>query len=941
MRLSVAQVVGDCASQVVSFDHSGQALIWCPFHNKQFPPKDGHSKSFSLSSAGEFYCHSCSEHGKDIVGFIQQFRHCSMLDALAYLYDRYCGPFVSGKVVRECYDNLKAATDVYAFMMQHKGLSKTTIERRWIGFDGQRITVPIPGPFGQFVNMLRYDHTGKRGAKVLPWRKGYGEARLYPIDTFEHSGMVVFCEGWRDALVARQKGLAAVTITGGAGTWKAEWLPFFRGKDVVVVFDVNDKVKTGERGAQKIAGILRPIAESLTVVTLPLKERGGDLCDFFLKHGRSALDFLELVKEQRNAEPQPASSPHKWSRSIRLADALMPENIHVPVQISCTIAGKMDDGYAYPNEVRITCGGDMGDACESCVLHPAHDQQLEVPITEKDVPRLIDCSTKRRNEVIRQLLGIPSECEVTLKETAFETLEGLVLTPEIEYEDVTGTNTNRFALSREVGLEVSRPYAFESMVVTKPRSQRAVIVVNQAEPAYVSLDQFEMTEDLASNLSVFSPKTLDPETIQRKLDELYHHFEVNVTHIYQRPDLHQAVDLVFHSPLSFEFNNELVRKGWLECVVAGDTRTGKGYVAEGFVRYYKLGEVVSGENCSFAGLVGGAQKVGDNWVVTAGRIVVNDRRLVVIDETSAMPVEDIERMSRVRSEGIAEITKIVTRRFHARTRLIWLGNPRTGRAMNTYNFGVLAVKELVGKLEDVARFDYALTVATDEVPATVINRPSKKAIKTPYTADLCRQLILWVWSRAPHQICFTAEATRRILSESVILADKYHPGIPLIQGENIRIKLAKIAAAVAGRIFSNKEDGEVLLITEGCVEAAVHFLHACYRKRSMAYNQFSVEERRHSTLADQEDVERLISNLGSRAIPFVNGLLDITQVSVRDVQNLSGAEKDEAQRVLSALIALRALRKRYSFYVKTLPFAELLRKLAKRYRKHGAPKEMV
>jgi DNA replicative helicase MCM subunit Mcm2 (Cdc46/Mcm family) len=159
----------------------------------------------------------------------------------------------------------------------------------------------------------------------------------------------------------------------------------------------------------------------------------------------------------------------------------------------------------------------------------------------------------------------------------------------------------------------------------------------------------------------------------------------------------------------------------LDILVLGDTRCGKGYVAQGLSRHYGLGDIASGDSCSFAGLVGGLQQIRNSWRITWGLLPLNNNRLVIIDEASSMSPDDIARMSRIRSEGVAEIVKIIRESTQANTRLIWLANPRSGRPILSYNTGVQAVKELVGAVEDISRFDIVLTLATNEVPSEVIN----------------------------------------------------------------------------------------------------------------------------------------------------------------------------------------------------------------------------
>jgi hypothetical protein len=386
---------------------------------------------------------------------------------------------------------------------------------------------------------------------------------------------------------------------------------------------------------------------------------------------------------------------------------------------------------------------------------------------------------------------------------------------------------------------------------------------------------------------------------------------------------------VFHSVLDFNFNGENIHKGWLELLVIGDTRCGKGYVAERLTKFYQLGEVVSGENCSFAGLVGGLQEFNKRWIITWGKIALNDKRLVVIDEASAIPLETIGRMSRVRSEGIAEITKIQSEKTRARTRQIWLSNCRSGKAINTYNNGVEAILELMGNSEDVSRFDFAITVAGNEVSSSLINAPSGKeeSDKNKYTSEDFRNLVLWAWSRKVDQIKFTKKATRFVLTTSVIMGRRYSPAIPLVQAENIRVKLAKLSVAVAARVFSTDPTGESILVKEEHVAYAYELLKQLYSKPSMAYDVFSQTRIEMNSLTNEAAVKKLINGIGPHREDFIKGFLESNQISVTDTSDYTNKDKYLAKELIGKLVRLRCLTKEYAYYVKRPAFITLLRNL--------------
>ncbi len=216
------------------------------------------------------------------------------------------------------------------------------------------------------------------------------------------------------------------------------------------------------------------------------------------------------------------------------------------------------------------------------------------------------------------------------------------------------------------------------------------------------------------------PNDLSTELIEKvnqvrsKFDDIHQDLAVHVTKIYDRPELMISIDLVFHSVLSFNFLGNVVRKGWLECLILGDTGCGKTATVGALIKHYKAGDICTGEGATFAGIVGGAQQFAGNWSITWGQAPLMDRRLLAIDEVSGLTTEMISNMSGMRSDGIAALTKIHQEKTFARTRLIWISNPRgRNKGLRAYNTGIEAVQELIGRPEDVRRFDFAVTVAKD------------------------------------------------------------------------------------------------------------------------------------------------------------------------------------------------------------------------------------
>jgi hypothetical protein len=387
-----------------------------------------------------------------------------------------------------------------------------------------------------------------------------------------------------------------------------------------------------------------------------------------------------------------------------------------------------------------------------------------------------------------------------------------------------------------------------------------------------------------------------------------------------------CVDLLFRSVLSFRFDNEFVKKGWMEAMIVGDTRCGKGYVAEKLMEYFGVGEVVNGENCSFAGLVGGVQQLGSHWVITWGKIPLNDCGILMIDESGGMEENMWGKLSRVRSEGIAEITKIQTETANARTRLLWVCNA-PNRTIASYTYGIQAINDLIKAPEDVARFDYVLVVAHDEVKGDVINK-RREPLPILHDARLEQELIMWCWSRKPNEVRFEPEAIKSIYERSVGLEKIYDFSIPLIQVENVRFKLAKIAIAFAARFYSNAENGKVLLVKKSHVECAIFFLSKIYGKEASGYMAFSTMKKSAEETVTPEKlkfIEDYFDKWKLQKKELLRFLMNNNVFDSNGVMEHLGCMKVEAVEVISKLAIASCIAKRGAFYTKTPAFVTYLK----------------
>ncbi len=412
-------------------------------------------------------------------------------------------------------------------------------------------------------------------------------------------------------------------------------------------------------------------------------------------------------------------------------------------------------------------------------------------------------------------------------------------------------------------------------------------------------------------------------SIGDKVNEIYADLSTNVTGIYNRTNLHLGIDLVYHSPLRFYFGKRLVEKGYPEALIIGDTRCGKSETSKQLVGHYRLGARSSGENTTQAGLVGGLHQVRTGWRVSWGRIPLNDKRLLFIDEVSGILAEHIAQMSDLRSSGIAEVTKIQTEITLARTRLVWLSNPRSADSINNFGSGIKIIENLIGKPEDIARFDFVLIVEKDEISEDDADERRQPDVPHVFTSSLCHDLVLWAWSRKPEQVRLSSATVDACHEFGKLMSRKYSSDCPIVNSMEQKIKLARLGVALACRLFSCDETGENVIVRPEHIEFVHDFLNKQYDLPPFGYDLYSHKKMSEDTIKDTKQIVDLVTLWGEETCWQV---LENYQLTVKGIEEHMGAQYDDAKVQISVLLKNRCIKKKHSFYIKTPAFIKLLKK---------------
>ncbi|MCG3204349.1 MAG: DNA primase [Elusimicrobia bacterium] len=262
----------------------------CPLH-------DDHNPSFAYNKkTGQWACFAKCGKGSAF-DFLMHSTGASFKEVLFRLGDKAGVPRPGGitaapsdrideQYPRQLAETLQANLSALRYLKEKRGLTDETIKKYGLGWDNvrRRVSIPVRDERGRLVNIRLY--SSLKTPKMINL-KGHGTTpRLYGADELlKHEGkQVLLCEGELDRLLLQQQGFMAVTSTHGCSSFRGEWIPLFKDKHVVVVYDCDSE---GQASVEAI--VLKAFKESKVAsiknIRLPLlgSKDDKDVTDFFTK----------------------------------------------------------------------------------------------------------------------------------------------------------------------------------------------------------------------------------------------------------------------------------------------------------------------------------------------------------------------------------------------------------------------------------------------------------------------------------------------------------------------------------------------------------------------------------------------------------------------------------------------------------------------------------
>lgn len=835
----------------------------CPFPELHEGGTDN-NPSFTVNlETGVYYCNTCHSKG-NIHTYYKSKYHVSSKEAWFFFGDALGLPRPDGEelysdvidpeiALRYHHDLMTMGGSNLEYLLNERCLTIDAIERFQIGWNGERYTIPIYDEKYNLVNIRLYTRMPVDGRqKVINYRDEngytYGKVRLYGIENIaQEVPYVVVAEGELDRICCEAHGIPAVTSTAGAGSWERSWTALF--KNVGKVYSCYDNDTAGVNAGAKLLRRLSGITEVAILQWPDGFKNKGDITDWFCENPNG--NFLKFIQDNSNTATLVSDEDDEIDDSNAIETTLLhsidADYINKRIKMAVMISGKGATSDVFPYKCIAQCVAQSQDGkmCSYCPL--SEGPVAKAFKADENTPlALIECTDEVQQNIIRKEIGVPGKCQqYTVEVAKYGNLEEIRMVPIADTEfsfDKDQEHVVRLGYYMGRNLKSNMRYTLTGFMHNHPKNQRATFIFDKAYPEHNAITEFKITDKVKELLDVLKPKP--GQSVRSKFEEIHRDLEYNVTRVWNRRNVAMAVDLVYHTPLHFYFQGQFIKRGWGECLLIGDSGQAKSTIVEQIMHHYRLGELLSGESSKRTGLTYNMQQNGNTWFLIWGAFPLNDGGLIAVDEFSGMSEEDIASLSEIRSSGICRVKAVVNDETSARTRAIYISNPRSGRPLASETYGVQAILKLFGTAEDVRRLDIAVGVASGEVDATLINSDYSKMeqIDHVYNTDVCNAGVMWAWSRSPEQIIIDEEATREILRQAVALSNKYSSAIPLAEPADMRLKLARLSIATAARMASTDETYESIVVHPEHVNFVVNFLQEVYDAPALQYDKMSSKE---------------------------------------------------------------------------------------------------
>ncbi len=845
--------------------NSEEVKVLCPFHSD-------HRPSASINTTKNlFHCWTC-DIGFNEEQFIAKVNNISSVDAVKLL-DKY--------EVKDKWEVSKGYlwSDEFALnRVKQLGLSEETIEELKLGLvkeDGtQRKYLGIPVYYNNILvdirqyNLFKYD-----GQPKVRSNEGANTGWVIPYDKFLTSNSTCyFFEGEKDMLIARELGINAYTLTGGAGAKPNDYvINAFKDKSIIVCYDNDD---AGVNGMNTLYSKVKDVVKQIKYIKIGdvVKENKEDFYDYINKYNGNVFEFYSLEQHHFNLEE------NNEEKVITIKQALKDNKLKRMLRSLVTVTSEFADPYSVPSIIEMTKLKDGGTKNDTMFENEKRIWYLEEK-NMQEMLELIEVNAKN-TEITTKVKGYlsvsPREpfVDIICKEpkTVFKSV--------ISDKDNDGSGINLDIYSFEK-LTVGSQYVLDYKIYPHPtKNQKLIAVAFKVKPIHDN-NNYVLDKNKLSKLK-------SEGNIKERLNRLYesakHHIAKHLNY-----DIWLMSDLVFNSILDFKYGEPM--RGALDVFFLGDTQVGKSETTSKMTELYNFGHFLSLKTSTTVGLIGGSSKIDGAFCNTIGSIPRQHKRLAILEEFSGAKADFIKTMTDIRSSNELRISRVSGELVvPCKLRMITISNPINDEGGNprflcTFPNGVMPLMELIKSAEDVARYDGFLLIPKVE---SRFNPFAFKLNGEPIPKECYEEKANWVVTRGVDNVKYEDGVESYIWEKSEELNKIFECNFPLF-GTTTSKKLARFCVALASLVMNVDESYEDIIVTKEIVDYMVEYLTSIYSSQVFKLKEYAEDYRSYSEYndSDVEQLQTLYSN-NSTFIDFISTQNRTTRSNLISISGLDG-----------------------------------------------------
>lgn len=881
-----------------------EVKVICPFH------QDNHPSASINTKKDLFHCWVCNI-GFNETQFMSKVNNISSIEA---------NKLLNTYNIKDNWQLEKGylwSNQDFLLKVKSLGISEDTIEELKLGMikDFDKVYLGIPVYYNNIlVDVRKYNIMKYNGQPKMMSKENAKTGWVIPYDKFLNSNNTCyFFEGEKDMMMARELGLNAYTLTGGASAVPNKYvINAFKDKDIIICYDNDD---AGRNGMLNVYKEIKDIVKSIRYIKISdvVKEVKEDFYDYITKYNGNIFEFYTLEQHHFHLEEKDNL------KLVKVKEALKNSELKKDLKSLVTVTGDYSDPYSVPTIVECVKKYENGTKNDTMFEGEIRTWYLEKENIQ-DMLELIEVNAKNIdvNSKIKSYLKIPSKeqgIDIICKEpkTVFKCI--------ISDKENDGANINLDIYSFEK-LNVGSQYLIEYKIYPHPTKNQKLIAVAFNVKLVNDVNDYKIDKD---KLRVFKSDGNIKERLNKLYESAKHHIAKHLNY-----DIWLMTDLVFNSILDFNYGEPI--KGALDVFLLGDTRTGKSETTSKMVELYNFGHFLSLKTSTTVGLIGGSNKIDGTFCNTIGAIPRQHKRLVVLEEFSGARPDFIRTMTDIRSSDEIRIARVSGELIvPCKLRMITISNPMNDengnpRFLETFPNGVIPLMELIKSAEDVARYDGFLLIPKVE------NRFNPFAYKLNGEAILkeCyEEKSKWVITRGIDNVKFADGVESYIWEKAEELNKLFECNFPLF-GTTTSKKLAKFCVALASLVMNVDESFENIIVTKEIVDFMKDYLIKIYSSPIFKLNDYALEYREYNECND-EDV-KILQELYANNSTLIDFISTQSRTTRPILSSISGVESNKFPAIFNKIVACKFLKLRGDVVYPTNKFRKTYNRINKSFK---------